>query len=471
MGEKENMQTDYQTLWNKCLAVIKDIVPKAAFDTWFVPIVPLSYEDKKFTIQVPSQFFYEYLEEKYVNVLKVTLYRVIGQGTILNYRIMVDKTTGGTVDYPAENASTAVKKVTPKDANKAPNPFMTTAPQDLDPQLNPKYNFDNYFEGTSNKLVRTAGEAVAQNPGKTTFNPLFIFGPSGVGKTHLCHAIGTRIRELHPEKKVLYVSSHLFRVQFTDAIRKNTTNDFLNFYQNIDVLLLDDIQELIGMDKTQNTFFHIFNHLHQLGKQLILTSDKPPVDLQGMEERLITRLKWGLTAELSRPDLDLRKKILKNKINHDGIMIPDEVFIFIANNVTENVRDLEGILVSLMANAVINNREIDLPLTKRVVSQAVRLEKKQISVQMIQEIVCKYFNLEQSVIQTNSRKREIVQARQITMYLAKKYTDSSFSHIGKIVGKKDHATVLHACKTIKDQIETSKSFRSSVEEIEVLLKN
>ena len=248
----------------------------------------------------------------------------------------------------------------------------------------------------------------------------------------------------------------MFRVQFTDAIRKNTTNDFLNFYQNIDVLLLDDIQELIGMDKTQNTFFHIFNHLHQLGKQLILTSDKPPVDLQGMEERLITRLKWGLTAELSRPDLDLRTKILKNNINHDGIMIPDEVFNFI---------------VSLMANAVINNREIDLPLTKRVVSQAVRLEKKQISVQMIQEIVCKYFNLEQSVIQTNSRKREIVQARQITMYLAKKYTDSSFSHIGKIVGKKDHATVLHACKTIKDQIETSKSFRSSVEEIEVLLKN
>ena len=282
------MQTEYQTLWNKCLAVIKDIVPEAAFNTWFMPIIPLSYEDNKFTIQVPSQFFYEYLEEKYVNVLKVTLYRVIGQGTILNYRVMVDKTTGGTVDYPAENGSVAVKKITPKDANKAPNPFVQTAPQDLDPQLNPKYNFENYFEGTSNKLVRTAGEAVAQNPGKTTFNPLFIFGPSGVGKTHLCHAIGTRIRELHPEKKVLYVSSHLFRVQFTDAIRKNTTNDFLNFYQNIDVLLLDDIQELIGMDKTQNTFFHIFNHLHQLGKQLILTSDKAPVDLQGMEERLIT---------------------------------------------------------------------------------------------------------------------------------------------------------------------------------------
>lgn len=225
------------------------------------------------------------------------------------------------------------------------------------------------------------------------------------------------------------------------------------------------------MDKTQNTFFHIFNHLHQLGKQLIMTSDKPPVDLQGMEERLITRLKWGLTAELCRPDLDLRKKILKNKINQDGIVIPEEVFEFIADNVTENVRDLEGVPVSLMASAVFNNREIDLPLAKRVIGQVIRLEKKQLSVQAIQSVVCDYFNLEQAAIQTNSRKREIVQARQITMYLAKKYTDSSLSCIGKIVGKRDHATVLHACKTIRDQIETNKSFRSSVEEIEGLLMN
>lgn len=465
------MQTEYQTLWNRCLAVIKDIVPEAAFNTWFVPIVPLSYEDNRFTIQVPSQFFYEYLEEKYVSALKVTLYRVIGQGTVLNYRVMVDKTTGGTVDYPTEDGSVMAGKVASKEVCKASNPFVQAAPQDLDPQLNSKYNFDNYFEGVSNKLVRTAGKAVAENPGKTTFNPLFIFGPSGVGKTHLCHAIGIRIRELYPEKRVLYVSSHLFRVQFTDAVRKNTTNDFLNFYQSIDVLLLDDIQELIGMDKTQNTFFHIFNHLHQLGKQLVLTSDKAPVDLQGMEERLITRLKWGLTAELCRPDLDLRKKILKNKINHDGVDISDEVFDFVANNVTENVRDLEGVLVSLMANALINNKEIDLPLAKRVVGQAVHLEKKKLSVQTIQEIVCDYFKLDQEAIQTNSRKREIVQARQITMYLAKKYTDCSFSHIGKIVGKRDHATVLHACKTIKDQIETSRTFRSSVEEIEVKLRS
>ena len=466
-------QEKCQILWNKCLAVIQDIVPEAAFNTWFKPIIPLSYEGNKFTIQVPSQFFYEYLEEKYVNVLKVTIHRVFGAGTSLNYRVMVDKTTEKTVDYPTENAAASGLRTQSsiRNVTQAPNPFVSVMPQDLDPQLNPKYSFENYFEGTSNKLVRTAGEAVAQNPGKTTFNPLFVFGPSGVGKTHLCHAIGRRIRELYPQKKVLYVTAHLFRVQFTDAIRKNTTNDFLHFYQNIDVLLLDDIQELIGMDKTQNTFFHIFNHLHQLGKQLILTSDKAPVELQGMEERLITRLKWGLTAELFRPDLDLRKKILKDKISHDGIVIPEEVFNFIANNVTENVRDLEGILVSLMANAVINNREIDLALAKRIISQAVHLEKKRLSVQMIQDIVCKYFNLEPAMIQTNSRKREVVQARQITMYLSKKYTDNSFSSIGKIVGKRDHATVLHACKTIKDQIETNKSFRASVEEIEALLKN
>jgi chromosomal replication initiator protein len=464
------MQRDFQILWTQCLNVIKDIVPEVVFNTWFVPIVPLSYEENKFTIQVPSQFFYEYLEEKYVNVLKVTIHRVIGKGTILNYRVVIDKTTGGTVDYPTESTSNAVKKIIPKDANKAPNPFVQTLPQDFDSQLNPKYNFDNFFEGLSNRLGRVAGESAASNPGKTTFNPLFLYGPSGVGKTHLCHAIGTCIRELHPEKRVLYVSSHLFRVQFTDATRKNTVNDFLYFYQNLDVLIMDDIQEIIGLDKTQNTFFHIFNHLHQLRKQLVLTSDKAPVDLQGMEERLVTRLKWGLTAELSRPDLELRKKILKNKADHDGIVISEEVLGYIAKNVTDNIRDLEGILVSLMANSVINNHEIDLALAKRVISQAVRLEKKQITIQMIQEVVCKYFNLEQSLIQTPSRKREIVQARQLTMYLSKKYTDSSFSHIGKIIGRKDHATVLHACKTIKDQIEISKSFRTAVEEIEVQIK-
>jgi len=466
------MQDNHHSLWDSCLAIIKDIVPEAAFNTWFLPIAPLSYEENKFTIQVPSQFFYEYLEAKYVDVLRVTIHRVMGQGTILCYRITVDKTNGGTVDYPTTNASVLpLKTEKAKDITKSPNPFSQPSNLDLDPQLNPKYVFDNFFEGISNRLGRTAGEEVAKNPGKTTFNPLFLYGPSGVGKTHLCHAIGSKIRELYPEKKILYVSSHLFRIQYTDAIRKNTTNDFLNFYQGIDVLILDDIQELIGMDKTQNTFFHIFNHLHQLGKQLVLTSDKAPVDLQGIEERLITRMKWGLTAEMTRPDIELRKMILRHKMDQESIHIPEDVFNFIAENVSDNIRDLEGVLVSLMAHALINNREIDLSLAKRVINQNVKLEKKQISVQMIQEVVCNYYNLDLSLIQTNSRKREIVQARQIAMYLSKKYTDFSFSHIGKIVGKKDHATVLHACKTVKDQIEINKSFRSSVEEIENILKS
>lgn len=460
------MKSNCEGLWGKCLAVIKDIVPEAAFSTWFLPIVPVSYENMKFTIEVPSQFFYEYLEEKYISVLKVTLSRVFGEGTNLSYRVVVDRSSGGTVDYPAEETSLALPKKTSPNGMTIRNPFDSVAVRDLDPNLNPQYNFNNFIEGVSNRLARTAGETVAQSPGKTAFNPLFIYGPSGVGKTHLCHAIGIRIRELYPEKSVLYVSSHLFKVQFTDAVRRHSANDFLNFYQGIDVLILDDIQELIGMTGTLNTFFHVFNHLHNLNKQLILTSDQPPVNMQGMEERLITRLKWGLTAELQRPDAELRRKILRGKIEHEGIVIPEEVFDYIAENVTGNIRDLEGILVSLMANSVINNKEIDLSLAKRVVSQAIRVEKKVLSIQDIQKVVCDYYDVDETIMLTKSRKREIVQARQVTMFLAKKYTNNSFSRIGTIVGRKNHATVLHACKTVQDQIEVSDSFRSDIKEIE-----
>ena len=465
------MQSECQILWDKCLEIIKDNLPEELFNTWFLPIKPYSLNEKnEFRILVPSNFFGEYIEANFQKLLIPVVHRVMGPEVSLIYRVATygdPKDEGAMMDCHPE-VSTHPAPARPS----APTVFtQKRTPQDWNSCLNPKYSFENYFEGTSNKVVRSASEAIAQNPGKTAFNPMFIFGASGVGKTHLCHAIGNRVQELHPEKKVLYISAHLFSTQFTDAVRKNNINEFLYFYQNVDVLLLDDVQEFIGKDKTQNTFFHIFNHLHLLNKQIVLTSDKPPVELQGMEERFFTRLKWGLIAELYRPDLDLRKKILKNKMSHEGIVMPEEAFNFIANNVTENVRDLEGILVSLMANSIANNKEIDMPLTKRVVSLAVRVEQKQLSVQSIQETVCKYFNLEQAAIQTRSRKREIVQARQITMFLAKKYTDCSFSQIGKIVGKKDHATVLHACKTIKDQIEINKSFRASVEEIESQLKN
>jgi len=465
------MNNNVINLWNKCLGVIKDNVSDITYQTWFSPIIPHSYENNIFTIQVPSQFFYEYLEDKFVDLLRMTLHREIGKDTILNYRILVENTTNTHIDYRGDAKSLSIDKITPKQANRIASPFQKTVSVEFDSQLNPKYTFDNFFEGSSNKLARTAGETIADNPGKTAFNPLFVHGTSGVGKTHLCHAIGSRILDLYPEKKVLYVSAHLFKVQYTDATRFNTVNDFINFYQGIDVLIIDDIQELAGLEKTQNTFFHIFNHLHQNNKQLILTSDKAPSELQGVEERLLTRFRWGLTTKLDNPDLDLRVKILENKILQDGLSIPADVVEFIAENVTENVRDLEGVIVSLMAYSVIYNKEVDLTLARRVIGQAIRkLEKKKLTVDSISEVVCKHFNIKTELLQTTSRKREIVQARQVAMYLSKLYTEMSLAQIGSVIGKKNHATVLHACKTVKDQLEVDKSFRDDIEEIEKVLK-
>ena len=308
------------------------------------------------------------------------------------------------------------------------------------------------------------------NPAGTAFNPLFLYGASGVGKTHLANAIGTKIKELYADKRVLYVSAHLFQVQYTDSVRNNTTNDFINFYQTIDVLIIDDIQEFAGVTKTQNTFFHIFNHLHQNGKQLILTSDRAPVLLQGMEERLLTRFKWGMVAELEKPTVELRKNILRNKIHRDGLQFPPEVIDYIAENVNESVRDLEGIVIAIMARSTIFNKEIDLDLAQHIVHGVVHNETKAVTIDDILKVVCKHFDLEASAIHTKSRKREVVQARQIAMYLAKNYTDFSTSKIGKFIGNKDHATVLHACKTVKGQLEVDKSFQAEVQEIESLLK-
>ena len=466
------IESDHVGLWRRCLKVIRDNVPETTFNTWFVPIVPLKFENKALTVQVPSQFFYEFLEEKFVELLRVTLYKEIGEGTKLMYRVLADKTNNITVDLEATDRSMAIpRKGSIQEANKAPNILKTPSVQDLDPRLNPNYNFNNFIEGFSNKLPRAAGEAVALNPAKTTFNPLFIYGPSGVGKTHLVNAIGTRIKELYPEKRVLYVSAHLFQVQYTDSVRNNTINDFINFYQTIDVLIIDDVQEFASLTKTQNTFFHIFNHLHQNGKQLILTSDRAPVMLQGMEERLLTRFKWGLLAELEKPNVELRRNILKNKIHRDGLNFPEEVINYIAENVNESVRDLEGIMISLMAHSTIYNKDIDLELTERIINKVVRNEsRKAITVEDIIEKVCKHFQIEPTAIHTKSRKREVVQVRQIAMYLSKKHTDSSSSKIGHLIGKKDHATVLHACKIVKDQYEVDKTFRSDIEEIESTLK-
>jgi chromosomal replication initiator protein len=290
-----------------------------------------------------------------------------------------------------------------------------------------------------------------------------------VGKTHLCHAIGSGVLDRYPDKKVLYLSAHLFKVQYTDARRFNTINDFINFYQSIDVLIIDDIQELSGLEKTQNTFFHIFNHLHQNNKQLVMTSDCAPMDMQGVEERLLTRFRWGLSTLLERPDKELRKKILQNKVLSDGLTIPDNVIEYIAENVTENARDLEGIVVSLMAHSIINNRDVDMSLARRVMEQSIRFEKKRVTVDKIQDTVSEYYNVKKELIQSPSRKREIVQARQVIMYFIKKHTELSLSQIGSRVGNRNHATVLHACNTVKNYLDVDKGFRSDLEEIERLI--
>ena len=466
------MNTDCKILWKNCLDVIRDIIPEAAFNTWFSPIVPLKYEDNVLTIQVPSQFFYEYLEDKYIDLIQQTLYRKIGEGTILNYRILVEAESNTTVEMRGEPKLSISDKKNPNPISaKVPSPFDRVEPSEFDSQINSKYTFNNFFEGESNRLARTAAEAVGLNPAKTAFNPLFVYGKSGVGKTHLCHAIGSKVLELYPDKKVLYITAHLFKVQYTDARRFNTINDFINFYQSIDVLIIDDIQELSGLEKTQNTFFHIFNHLHQNNKQLVMTSDCAPTDMQGLEERLLTRFRWGLSTKLDRPDKELRKKILKHKVLTDGLTISDQVIDFIAENVTENVRDLEGIIVSLMAHSIINNREIDISLARRVMEQNIRFEKKKITVQKIQETVSDFYNVKRDLIQSASRKREIVQARQVTMFFIKRHTELSLSQIGIQVGNRNHATVLHACNTIRDLSDVDKGFRSDIDEIERLLQS
>ena len=461
------IENEHIVLWARCLEMIRDNVSETIYKTWFEPIVPQKYSEGTLTLGVPSPFFYEMLEERFLDLLRAALNKEIGEGTQLMYQVLIAKPSGETTNWEGSKRSPAIpaQTIIRGEGNKTPNPMQSPAPQDLDPHLNPNYNFENFIKGSSNEFSRTVGETVAKNPAKT-FNPLFLYGPSGVGKTHLTNAIGTRIKELYPEKRVLYVSAHLLQVQYTDSVRTNHFNDFMKFYQSIDVLIVDDIQEFAGVTKTQQTFFHIFNHLHQNGKQLILTSDRSPIMLQGMEERLLTRFKWGLVAELEKPDTELRRNILRNKIHRDGLDIPEDVISFIAENISDSVRELEGVVNSLLAQSILFKRKIDMELAQRIIRKAIRYENKPISIEEIIEKVCAHYKLDESAIHTKTRKREIVQARQIAMYLAKKHTDHSSSKIGQLIGNRDHATVLHACKIMKDLVEVDKNFKNEVAEIE-----
>ena len=475
------MDKTQESVWNNCLKIIKDNVPTISYRTWFEPIIPIKLENNVLTIQVPSPFFYEYLEEQYIDILRKTLRKELGSDAKLEYNVVMENNSFSnakpvTVKIPANNKSDLKNKPVSVPLNlkenSIKNPFIIPGIKKLhvDPQLNPDYSFSNFVEGECNRLARSAGFAVANNPGGTAFNPLLLYGGSGLGKTHLAQAIGIEVKEKFSEKIVLYVNANKFTTQFVEAVRTENVNDFVHFYQMIDVLILDDVHEFAGKEKTQEIFFQIFNHLHQSKKQLILTSDKPPVELQGLEQRLLSRFKWGLSADLQIPDYETRIAILNKKIYNDGIEMPSDVIEYIASHITNNVRELEGALISLLAQSTLNKKEITLDLAKQMIDKLVKNTKREISIDYIQKVVCDYFSMPVDLLKSKTRKREIVQARQIAMFFAKNLTKSSLATIGSQIGGKDHATVLHACKTVNNLIETDKRFRVYIDEIEKKLK-
>lgn len=482
--EGNNMDKMYEEVWLNCLNVIKDNISPSSFSTWFMPIKPVQLVNSVLTIQVPSQFFYEWLEEHYIDLLKKTIKKELGPQGRLEYSIIMDNTYRSNQSKPYTiHAPTLNKQALknppvnmPMDLNKnnggsIPNPFVIPGLKKLNisPQLIDSYNFDNFIQGDCNRLARSAGIAVGENPGGTSFNPLLIYSANGLGKTHLAHAIGIEVKNNFAEKTVLYVPSEQFTNQFIDSVRNNNQNDFIHFYKMIDVLIVDDIHCLAGKEKTQDVFFHIFNHLHQNGKQIIITSDTPPVEMRGIEPRLLSRFKWGLSADLQVPDFETRVAILQKKLYNDGVEMPQNVIEYIVSRITTNIREMEGALISIMAQSSMNKKEITLELAAQVIEKFVKNSPRVITVEYIQKMVCEYLNIPVDKIHMKTRKREIVQARQLAMFFSKNYTKSSLAAIGSKCGKKDHATVLHACKTIKNLAETDKKFKKCVDEIQDLI--
>ena len=463
------------SVWNNCLLFIEDNIQPQAYSTWFKPIVPVKITDNVLSIQVPSKFFYEWLEEHYIKILKLALTKELGKDARLVYVIKMENTFGNKAPYtekiPSSNnpslKSQNVETPFTSFTSELKNPFIIPGIRNLqiESQLNPNYTFENFLEGDSNRLARSAGLAVANKPGGTSFNPLLIYGGVGLGKTHLVHAIGVDIKKSYPDKTVLYISSEKFTQQYIDSVKKNNRNDFIHFYQVIDILIVDDVQFLSGKSGTQDVFFHIFNHLHQNGKQVILTSDKAPLDMQDIEQRLLSRFKWGLSAELQTPNFETRVSILKNKLFRDGVEIDNEITEYVAKNINSNVRELEGAIISLIAQSSFNKAEITLDLAKDVISKFVKNNRREVSIDYIQKVVSDYFQMDIETLQSKTRKRHIVQARQIAMYFAKKFTKASLASIGTQIGRRDHATVLHACKTVDNLSFTDKQFRKYVEDL------
>ncbi len=470
------MTLEHEKLWIACLKVIKDNISLQAFKTWFEPIIPVKLEHGALTIQVPSHFFYEWLEENYIDLLRKVIKKELGTEGRLEYNIVMENNNTKSTPYTVKLPALAKKPLRnqpvnmPIDINEGQirNPFIIPGLKkvNVESNLNPSYSFENFVEGDCNRLARASGYAVSNKPGGTAFNPLLIYGGVGLGKTHLAHSIGISIKNEFPNKTVLYVGSEKFAHQFIDALKNNSTNDFIHFYQMIDVLIIDDVQFFAGKEKTQDVFFHVFNHLHQNGKQIILTSDKPPVEMQGMEQRLLSRFKWGLSADLSAPDLETRIAILEKKMYGNGIELPKDVVEYLAYSINTNIREMEGALTSLLAQASLNKKAISLDLARQMVDKFVKNTAREVSIEYIQKVVSDYFDLPIEILKSKTRKREVVQARQISMYFSKRMTKSSLANIGAHCGGKDHATVLHACRTVTNLSETDKRFRVYLEDLE-----
>ena len=477
------MNTDVRNIWENCLSFIKDNVTTDVYDVWFKPIEPVELtSDNTLVIMVPSMFFMEWIEDHYINLIWSALTKELGARPKLIYNIKMEnnpnKTEQATEQLPSSNRKATSMEVLgyKQKPQQSYNPYVVPGLVEIeevkvDSQLNPNKNFDTFIEGESNRLARSAGKAITERPGGTSFNPLFIFGGVGLGKTHLAHAIGNEIQEKHPKKRILYIEAEDFTKQYSVAAKNNNRTDFIHFYQQIDVLTIDNVQFFASKPGTQDVFFQIFNHLHQNGKQLILTSDKAPVDIQDVEQRLLSRFKWGLSAELQAPDYQMRKRILQAILYRDGVEMSEEIVDYIAQNVKTNIRELEGVNTSLMAEALFNKKEITLDLAKKAVDKIVKNIKKEITVEYIQEIVSEYFQLSIEELQSKTRKRHVVQARQLAMFFAKKYTKLSLANIGKSIGKRDHATVLHACKTVDNLNETDKQFRKFLSDLTTKINN
>lgn len=460
------MSSEASAVWNECLRVIEQHVNEQSFSTWFKPINPVKLEGTSLTIQVPSQFFYEWLEDNYVQELKLAIKTVLGQGGRLEYAVVVDRGNSANqpyvVSYPQGNSGNK-KAAAPVEPDKTPFEMKSLNAEALtNSNLNPTYTFTTYIEGDCNRLARSAGFAVATKPGITSFNPLMVYGGVGLGKTHLVQAIGNEIKNGPEDKFVLYVSSEKFVNQFMDSIKDGNVKSFTNFYMQVDVLIIDDIQFLAGKDRTQEMFFHIFNHLHQSKKQIIMTSDCPPRDLNGLEERLLSRFKWGLTADLQMPDFETRVAIIRRKMQSEGITIPDDVVDYLAYTVDTNVRELEGILISLIAHASLSRVEISLELAKTVMKNIIKDIETEVGVDFIQKTVAEYYGIKLDDLKAKTRKKEIVTARQVAMYFCKEFTNHSLKSIGYHFGGRDHSTVIHAVQTVNDLMETDSSFRNAV---------